>query len=35
MVSQGLPETRINKYPCWLTNASKDLFVGSPKCFKK
>lgn len=28
MVSQGLPETRINKYPCWLTNASKDIFFA-------
>lgn len=26
-VSQGLPETRINKYRCWLTNASKDFFA--------
>lgn len=27
-VSQGLPETRINRYPCWLTNASKDNFFA-------
>ena len=27
-VSQGLPGTRINNYPCWLTNASKDNFFA-------